>query len=158
MVSALERRWRRSSARSSMRIERPANIRRTSGRFDRMLAQAKPPKSIYYRSFLTKCRAALNWYGGGDSENADDQASQPRDRAHDGSRAARPAGPVRPAEQDAPHRQAPERARDAETRRPTADAARAVGGDPQREWRVARGDCARAGQAGLRHGGDGCSL
>src|SRR3989440_8229404 len=147
MVSALERPLRRSSSRTSMRVERPAIMRGTSGRFDRMLAQAKTPKSIYYRSFLTKCRAALNWYGGGDSENADDQASQPRDRAHDGSRAARPAGQVRPAEQDAPHRQAPERARDAEPRRPAADAASAVGGDQQSDRRVARGDCARAGQA-----------
>src|SRR2546423_11776342 len=129
MVSALERPLRRSSSRTSMRVERPAIMRGTSGRFDRMLAQAKTPKSIYYRSFLTKCRAALNWYGGGDSENADDQASQPRDRAHDGSRAARPAGQVRPAGQEAPHRQAPERVPDAKPRRPAAEARHAVGCD-----------------------------
>src|SRR2546429_4918279 len=119
MVSALERPLRRSSSRTSMRVERPAIMRGTSGRFDRMLAQAKTPKSIYYRSFLTKCRAALNWYGGGDSENADDQASHPRDRAHDGSRAARPAGPVPPADKRAPHRQTPDPTRDAEPPRPT---------------------------------------
>src|SRR2546423_6699707 len=140
MVSALERPLRRSSSRTSMRVERPAIMRGTSGRFDRMLAQAKTPKSIYYRSFLTKCRAALNWYGGGDSENADDQASQPRDRAHDGSRAARPAGQIRPAGTDAPHRQDPEPARDAEPRPPPGEAARGFGGGQQRVLRKGPGE------------------
>src|SRR5207302_1938742 len=68
MVSALQRPLRRSSSRTSMRVERPAIMRGTSGRFDRMLAQPKTPKSIYYRSFLTKYGGALNWYGGGDRE------------------------------------------------------------------------------------------
>src|SRR5438309_9292525 len=158
MVSALDRPLRRSSSRTSIRVERPAIMRPTSGRFLGMLAQAKTAKAIYYRWFLTKERGALNLVSGGDRGNANDQAGQPRYRAHDRSGAPDPAGQVRPPEQDALHRQAPERARDAEPGRPAADAARAVGRDQQGHRGVAGGDGPGAGQAGFGDGGDGRSV
>src|SRR5256886_4004891 len=66
MVSALQRPLRRSSSRTSMRVERPAIMRGTSGRLFGMLAQAKPAKSIYYRWSLTKGLCPLNLVCGGD--------------------------------------------------------------------------------------------
>src|SRR5712692_4710 len=156
--SALDRPLRRSSSRTSMRVERPAIMWGTSGRLPRMLAQAKTAKSIYYRWSLTKGGTALNLVCGGDRGNAHDQAGKPRDRAHDRSGAPNPARQVRPPEQDALHRQAPERAGDAEPGRPAADAARAVGRDQQGHRGVARGDGLGAGQAGLGDGGDGRPL
>src|SRR5438309_5784359 len=66
MVSALDRPLRRSSSRTSIRVERPAIMRATSGRFLGMLAQAKTAKAIYYRWFLTKERGALNLVCGGE--------------------------------------------------------------------------------------------
>src|SRR5258708_30665730 len=62
MVSALERPLRRSSSRTSMRVERPAIMRGTSGRLGAMLAE---PGGIYYRSSLTNWRAAVNFTAGG---------------------------------------------------------------------------------------------
>src|SRR5437867_4116033 len=136
IVSALERPLRRSSSRTSMRVERPAIMKGTSGRLFAMLAQARRAKSIYYRWFLTKGMSSLNC-SRGDRENAHDQAGQPRHRAHDCPRAPDPARQVRTPEQDALHRQAPERARDAEPGRSAADAARALGRDQQGHRRVA---------------------
>src|SRR3981189_2801458 len=88
-----------------------------------MLAQ---PKTIYYRLILTKDPPSVNWWSG-DYGNANDQAGQPRYRAHDRQGATNPAGEIRAPEQDALHRQAPERARDAEPGRPAPDADCAVG-------------------------------
>src|SRR5437870_1345161 len=66
MVSALERPLRRSSSRTSMRVERPAIMGGTSGRLLAMLAQAKQAKSIYYRWSLTKAFCPVNLVCGGD--------------------------------------------------------------------------------------------
>src|SRR5438309_5167778 len=128
IVSALDLSLRRSSSRTSMRVERPAIMGGTSGRLLAMLALAKLAKSIYYRWSLTKAFRHLNLICGGDRGNANDQAGKPRYRAHDGSRAPDPEGEVCPPKQDALHRQAPQRARDAEPGRPATDAARALGG------------------------------
>src|SRR6266536_1328904 len=65
MVSALDRPLRRNSSRTSMRVERPAIMRGTSGRLRATLAQPKWAKPIYYRWFLTKCGTALNLVRGG---------------------------------------------------------------------------------------------
>src|SRR6267378_3214476 len=158
MVSALERPLRRSSSRTSMRVERPAIMRGTSGRLLAMLAQANRAKSIYYRWSLTKAFCPVNLVCGGDRGNANDQAGEPRHRAHDCSGAAHPAGQVRPPEQDALHRQAPERTGDVEPGRPAADAACPLGRDQQGDRGVARGHGPGPGQAGLGDGGDGRSL
>src|SRR2546430_539916 len=108
MDSALDRPLRRSSSRTSMRVERPAIMRGTSGRLFRMLAQAKTAKAIYYRWFWKKGGGAINWVAGGDRGKAHGQAGQRRYRAHGRSGAPGPAGQIRPPEQDALHRQAPE--------------------------------------------------
>src|SRR2546421_1131041 len=110
------------------------------------------PQAIYYRWILTKSGRFVNWVP---KRNDDDQASQPRNRAYDREGAPGPARQVRAPEQDASHRQAPERARDAQPRRPAADAAGAVGCHQQGHRGVSRGDRPGAGQARLRDGGDG---
>src|SRR5258708_38732978 len=73
MVSALERPLRRSSSRTSMRVERPAIMRGTPRRLGAMLAE---PGGIYYRSSLTNWRAAVNFTAGGKKMNKIQQAKR----------------------------------------------------------------------------------
>src|SRR5258708_16826709 len=73
MVSALERPLRRSSSRTSMRVERPAIMRGTSGRLGAMLAE---PGGIYYRSSLTNWRAAVNFTAGEKNKTLIKQANR----------------------------------------------------------------------------------
>src|SRR5437867_7304353 len=121
IVSALQRPLRRSSSRISMRVERPAINQAPFRSLAGTLAQPLQAKSIYYRLSLTNPGVPVNLVSGGERRDADDQAGEPRHRAHDRAGAPHPAGQVRAAEQDALHRQAPQRAGDAEPGRPAAE-------------------------------------